>query len=173
MPASQSRQRKTEKANDKASAAFVDFVNLGDDRSLAKLAETYRNSTEPVPTRQLSRLKIWCSRYNWIGRIAQFEDDQAKSRLEEAARLDADTFLTTSRKLNERVQLADPLMLDALVKMRESVRKPAPKGGTSVNVKVSVEVRQLAEQMAAHLGIDADELIREAEEIAQSAWSAT
>jgi hypothetical protein len=159
-----------EPANDKAAAAFADFVALGDGRSLSKLAEVYRNRTEPVPTRQLSRLKIWSSKYNWIARIEQFEDEQAESKLAQAARLDADTYVRTSKELNRRASHVDALHMDELIRMRESVRKPQPKGGTAVSVKVSVEVRQLAEQMAEQLGISADELIADAEEVARVAW---
>jgi len=163
--------KRPEKPNEKAAAAFADFVALGDDRSLAKLADLYRNRTDPVPTKQLSRLKIWSSKYKWIERIEQFEDEQAEAQLRESARLDADTFLATSRIANERIKWTTPHNIDVVLKIRESVRKPAPKGGASVSVNVSVEVRHMAERMAEELGLDAEQLIRDAEDIAAREWS--
>jgi hypothetical protein len=151
---------------DRAAAAFVDFVALGDDRTLPKLAEMYRNSTKPVPTRQLSRLKIWSSKYNWIPRIEQFEDELAEAELRKSARLDADTFHRSSRLLNERMHYAHPGDTEVVIKMRESVRKPAPKSGTSVNVNVSVEVQQLAEQLAAKIGVPVEDLMGDAQQLA-------
>ena len=166
-------QRKSMDDNDNAAAAFADFVDLGDGRSLAKLADMYQSDPNPTPTKRLRTLKSWSSKYGWISRIAQFEDERAEAKLTEAARLDADTFLKTSRELNNRASFTSAVEMDALIKMRESVRKPAPKGGTAVSVKVSVEVRQLAEQLAEQLGITADELIADAEEVARTAWERT
>lgn len=169
MPAA-SRQRKSMDDNANAAAAFDDFVALGDGRSLAKLADQYQSDTEPTPTKRLRTLKEWSAKYGWVARIAEAEEHAAESKLREAARLDADTFLKTSRELNSRAAFTSAVPMDELVRMRESVRKPQPKGGTAVNVKVSVEVRQLAEQMAESLGMDAEELIREAEAIAAGEW---
>jgi predicted amino acid-binding ACT domain protein len=90
--------------------------------------------------------------------------------LKEAAELDADTFLVTSRLLNERVKMTMAVDTDHVVKVRESVRKAVPKGGASVSVNVSVEVRQLAEQLAKSMGVSADELIADAEAIAAGVW---
>jgi hypothetical protein len=44
-----------------------------------------------------------------------------------------------------------------VVKVRESVRKPTTKGGTSVNVTVRVEVEQLIDRIAEEDGLSADE----------------
>lgn len=160
----------TAKDNPKAEEAFLDFVEMGPGRSLEALAAKYRSCTEPVPTKQVSRLKIWSSRYGWQARLAAATSAVADAKLTEAAELDADTFLVTSRLLNERVKMTMAVDTDHVVKVRESVRKAAPKGGASVSVNVSVEVRQLAEQLAKSMGVSADELIADAEAIAAGAW---
>lgn len=158
------------KASALAEEAFADYVAMGADRSLAALCARYQNETNPVPTRRIGTLKNWSTTYNWQARIASAVTEAAERKLQEAAELDADTFLRTSQELNKRAEYADALQMDQMIRMRETVRKPTPKGGTAVNVKVSVEVRQLAEQMAQQLGMDADELIREAELIAAGEW---
>lgn len=155
----------------KAAEAFAAYVALGPGRSLEKLAQQrvrqgYGKSTASV-VRVLER---WSSLYGWQDRIASARTEQSERMLQEAADLDAETFLETSRLLNERVHYSTRHHLDEIVKMRESVRKPTPKGGTSVNVSVSVEVRELAEKLARDAGMDAEELIREAEAIAAGAW---
>lgn len=155
----------------KAADAFRRYVALGPGRSLRKLAAQdvqhglYKNTTAALRT-----YAKWSVDYGWQERLAHAADAAAEHMLEEAARLDAETFLATSRLLNERAKWTDAGHLDAVVKMRESVRKPQPKGGTSVNVRVSVEVRQLAERYAEQLGVDPEELIRDAEAIAAGAW---
>lgn len=162
-------QRKSKEApNPRAAEAFLDFVRLGPKRSLPKLAELYQNRTEPVPTKQLSRLKVWSTKYKWQERVEQVDDEEAEAELRRAARMDAQTFNRTSEELNRRSAYANGLHMDELVRMRETVRKPAPKGGTSVTV--NVEIRHIAEKLAHELGIDASELIADAERIASGAW---
>lgn len=157
----------------KAAEAFRRYILLGHSRSLRKLADdlTAQNYYKTSAT-AMAIVSNWSSKFRWQERIEQASTEQAEQMLRQAADLDADTFLLSSKLLNERMKYATRDHADAIVKWRESVRKPAPKSGTSVNVKVSVEVRQLAEQMARSLGIDAEELLREAEAVAQSAWEA-
>lgn len=155
----------------KAAAAFQRYVALGPGRTLRELAE--RDAQHGFYKNSSSALRVyakWSSDHHWQDRLAQAASAQSERMLEEASELDADTFLLTSQLLNERVKLSTPMMSDAVVKLRESVRKPAPKGSTSVNVKVSVEVRQLAEQLADRLGMSADDLIADAERIASGVW---
>lgn len=169
VPDSNRQPKRTESA--KAAAAFRRYVALGDGRSLRKLADAdvqrglYKNATAALRT-----YAEWSVKHHWQQRLEEAATAEAERMLEEAARLDAETFLATSRLLNERAKWTDAGHLDAVVKMRESVRKPQPKGGTSVNVRVSVEVRQLAERYAEQLGVDPEELIRDAEAIAAGAW---
>lgn len=54
--------------------AFEDYWDLGEDRSLQKLAARYRtarNAGEKVPTVQPSTLKRWSGEFDWQERIAQ------------------------------------------------------------------------------------------------------
>ena len=156
----------------KAAAAFDEYVALGDDRSLELLAEhrVSQGRAKTIPT-ALTHMKQWSAKYKWPARIAAVTTRSAEAKLEEAADLDADTFLHSSRILNERMKCATREHADAIVKMRESVRRPAPKGGTAVSVTISVEVRQLAERLAKDLGMSAEELLADAELIAAGAWS--
>jgi hypothetical protein len=155
------------KPNPKAELAFADYVAMGSGRSLRALCESYH----VVPTQRFETLGKWSSEYQWQARIEQAATARSDAMLKEASDLDAETFLQSSRLLNDRMKYATREHADAIVKMRESVRKPAPKGGSSVNVNVSVEVRTLAEQIAKATGIDAEELLREAEKIANAEWA--
>lgn len=120
--------------NPKAEKAFLDYVNMGEDRSLAALAEEYQRRTKGVPTRQLSKLKEWSAAYGWKRRIAQAHAEEAEEKLHEAAILDADTYHRSSQILNERMHYATPGHTDVVIKIRESVRKPIQKAGASLDV---------------------------------------
>jgi hypothetical protein len=90
--------------------------------------------------------------------------------LRESAELDAETFFASSVKLRQDI-LGETVPTATVISIRESVRKPMPKGGAQVNVKVSVEIRHLAEKLAHDLGMNPDDLIADAEKIAAGAWS--
>lgn len=139
-----------------AEAAFNDYVGLGDGRSLRKLHARYQDDPNPTPTKRLKTLKEWSARYGWQDRIRQAETEAAEEKLRLAAMLDADTFLHSSRLLNERMRYATREHADAIVKMRESVRKPAPKG-TSVSVNVSIEMQRAVDRIAEEDGLTEDE----------------
>jgi len=137
--------------NPQAEQAFLDFVEMGHGRSLEKLAVEYQTRTEPVPTKQLSRLKIWSSRYGWQARLGEAISARAEAKLVLAGELDADTFLRTSRHLHRQVaQYGD--FPDTVIKIRESVRKPMPKGG-AVNVSIRVEVQSIVDRIAEEDGL--------------------
>ena len=150
----------------KAAAAFAAYVAMGEGRSLEKLAQQrvrekfYKNTASAL--RQLSK---WSSAFRWQDRLGTATTKAADDALAEAAELDALTFLATSRLLHERVGYSTHHNLDAIVKMRESVRKPQPRGG--VNVNVTVEIQKLAERLAADLGIPATDLLQDAMSIAE------
>ena len=152
-----------------AKEAFAQYVALGPGRSLRLLARTL--VTQELYKTEQSALTVvgrWSRQHNWQDRIGNAATERAERMLQEAAQLDADTFLKTSKKLNEQVKnTTEP---GDIVRIRESVRRPVPKGGAAVSVNVSVEVRQLAEQLAKSMGITAEELIQDAEAIAAGAW---
>jgi len=112
---------------------------------------------------------LWSIKYDWQSRIAFAATARSDALLNEASELDADTFLITSRHLHKQVNDFSSYP-DTVIKIRESVRKPIPKGGAHVSVNVSVEIRQLAEKLAKEIGVDASDLIREAEALAQREW---
>ena len=58
----------------RALQAFNDYLAMGDDRSLEKLAHQYQSRTENPPTRQLSRLKRWSQQHRWQARIAEIAE---------------------------------------------------------------------------------------------------
>jgi hypothetical protein len=80
--------------------AFMDYVDMGEDRSLPKLARKYKQSTKTVPTKQLSRLKIWSTRFKWQARLAQH---QANAQAVRQAELD--TEFTERRKMQAKLEL--------------------------------------------------------------------
>ncbi len=152
-----------------AKAAFAAYVSLGHGRSLQKLADLrVSQGLAKTSASALVLAKRWSSRHNWQSRIEQAVTDRAERMLREASEIDADTFLTTSRHLHRQVtQYGD--FPDTTIKIRESVRKPMPKGGAQVSVNVSVEVRHLAEQLAKQAGCTVEELLADANEVAMHA----
>lgn len=152
-------KRSPSRDNPRAEHAFADYVGLGSSRSIGALHKRYLSVSEPCPTKRLPTLKEWSSRYGWQARIADAVSAESDRMLHEASALDADTFLATSRLLNEQVRLATPMMADLVVKVRESVRKPLPKGGASVdvNVHVNVAVQEYIDQVALEDGLTEEE----------------
>lgn len=150
-------QRKS-RISPKAEEAFADYVALGPDRSYRALAAEYvKQNRYKTETTAFNAIAKWAGKYRWQDRIAEAANARSSEMLEAAAELDAGTFLETSRLLNERIGHTSPLQLDAVIKMRESVRKPAPKGGTNVNVSVSIEVERVVERIAEEDGLTEDE----------------
>ena len=130
----------------KAATAFRDLIERKvrhGDSTLTGLIASYRARTEPVPTRQLSTLKKWSAEYGWRERISRVEAEAAEQALADAAIIDAATFLKSSRLLAERMNLSTPLHVDAIVKIRESVRKPQLTNSAGVNVGVQTTVVQI------------------------------
>jgi hypothetical protein len=151
----------------KAEEWFVRYVAMGPQRSLEKLAEErVSQNVSKTKLSALNQLKNWSRKHQWQNRLKELRSVQAQEMLDEAADLDADTFLRSSRIANERMKYATHHNIDVVLKMRESVRKPAPKSGTSVNVNVSVEVQQLAEQLAAKIGVPVEDLMGDAQQLA-------
>jgi hypothetical protein len=159
-----------QKPNPRAERAFADYVAMGDGRSLRALHEQYRQSSSNPPAKSLDTLFDWSVRYKWQARLEQAATVRAEAMLIEAMHIDSDTFLRSSRILNERMQLATSGHVDMVVKVRESVRKPAPKGGATVGVNVTVDVaiQQIVERIAEESGLSADEILAEADRILEA-----
>lgn len=157
-----------ERANPKAEQAFLDYVAMGPGRSLEALRDRYQSETEPSPTKRLATLKDWSARYHWQARIATSVAARTEVLIEQAAEFDAYTFAQTSRKLHESIAKATDVQ--EIIRIRESVRKPMPRGGADISVAVNVDIRQLAERIAREEGMDVADLMADAEQIAATAW---
>lgn len=131
----------------KAAQAFADYVQLGPKRSLETLAAAYRISTEPAPTLHLRTLKEWSAKYRWQERIREAVTEATTKALEEAAELDAATFLETSRRLYGLITGTEHIHPQEVVRVRESVRKPEPK--STVDVRHTGTIKHAHHDMSA------------------------
>ena len=148
---------------DKAAEAFADYVSIGPQRSLEALARRYQTSTEPVPTKQLSRLKIWSSKYQWQTRIPAAVTEITELKLKQAAELDADTFVETSRRLNSLVHSPGHMHPGDVTRIRESVRKPEAKNVSSIDVRHTGTVKHAHHDMSTFTDEEIDTLAAIAE----------
>jgi hypothetical protein len=68
--------------SDRAHTAFLDYVQLGPGRSLAKLAKRYCGQSEgeagagSPPTCRLGTLETWSTKFNWQERLAAYKQEQ-------------------------------------------------------------------------------------------------
>ena len=86
MPRNVYRNTSERKETARARQAFCDFRDMGPNRSLPKLLEKYRTSTDDRPTRNLSRLKFWSQVWNWQARVAIWESELDYARCQEQLR---------------------------------------------------------------------------------------
>lgn len=151
----------------RAAEAFAAYVGMGPGRSLRGLAHllaeqnVYKNSTAALRV-----LAQWSVRYRWQERLAAAITAKTEEALAKAAEIDAQSFLRSSELIAARISTVDALQVDAVIKMRETVRRPEPKtAGASVNLNLSVTLRAIVERVAAEQGLDADAVLAEAEQI--------
>ncbi len=92
----------------KARQAFEDYVMLGPDRSLVKLAGEYRQRSaagRAVPTKRKATLEKWSVRHSWQDRVlARVEEDADAIRI--ALRERAVAFRERAMALQERMATA-------------------------------------------------------------------
>src|SRR5699024_7914931 len=95
----------------------------------------------------------WSTENHWQQRLARAESEASARMLQDAAELDADTFLQSSRRLNSDIR--NESETETVIRIRESVRKPASRSSTSVdvNVNVSVELQQAVDRIAEEDGL--------------------
>lgn len=130
----------------KAAAGFADFVGMGPGRSLRKLHERYRQQTASKPPAvRLETLFEWSTKYAWQDRLANAVTALTEQRLEQAAEIDSGSFFKTSELIAQTLDYTTHHHLDAILKMRESVRKPSPKQA-AVNVNINLIVKELADK---------------------------
>lgn len=143
------------KETPKAAEAFSDYVGLGSSRSLELLASVYRSRTEPAPTKHLRTLKDWSSKFRWQARIVEAANAETERKLQLASEMDAETFFKTSEKLSKAIEsTSEPR---DIISIRESVRKPTPKGATHVNVSLDIQIAQVLDQIAEVDGLTPEE----------------
>jgi hypothetical protein len=139
----------------KAAECYAVYVSLGPKRSFAKTADALiangHNGKRAAIIRQLER---WSSRYLWQERLTATITALMDARLEQAAEIDAQSFLRTSEEIAARLEWTTPEHIDTVLKMRESVRKPVAKT-PAVNVNLTVIVDDLARKY----GLTEDERI--------------
>ncbi len=164
-PASQTAHVPQETA--KAAQAFADYVALGPSRSIRNLHADYLNRQQTAnkpPTVRYVTLGEWSSKFHWQQRVRQAASEQARQKLEEAEELDADTFLESSRLLNERMHSPSPINTDVVIKVRETVRKPSVKTNTTdVNVTHSGTVKHAHHDMSSFTDDEIERLAEIAE----------
>ena len=139
-----------------AEEAFADYVSIPrHERSYTALAEIFvsRGYYENVGTAR-AVIGRWASRDSWQERIRQAATERAMEQLAEADELDADTLLETAKRFNELIHSPGFFDANTLARIRDSVRKPAPKGGTSVSVHLDVQISQIAERIAEDEGLN-------------------
>ncbi|MGH2351924.1 MAG: hypothetical protein ACRDI2_12915 [Chloroflexota bacterium] len=61
----------------RAKQAWADYLAMGPDRSLEKLAERYQNHTKTSPMVALRQLKEWSRRYGWQARLEEIAEREA------------------------------------------------------------------------------------------------
>ncbi len=124
----------------------------------------YRTSTTA-----LSRIKAFAAAGNWQARKLGALTAAAELDLQEAAALDANSFLNFSRAINERSKYANKDNAATLVPMRESVRRKTPieitgKDGGPIQHEITV-LDAAVRQIAAERGLDPADVLAEAERI--------
>ncbi len=146
-----------------AKEAFAAYVGLGVNRSLRKLAaELVRQERYKTETTAFNVAGRWSAQHKWQERIEQAVTDRAERMLREASEIDADTFLRTSRHLQRHVDHYGDIP-DTVIKIRESVRKPMPKGGAQVDVVHSGTIKHAHKDMTAFTDDEIDALATIAE----------
>jgi hypothetical protein len=88
----------------RAKAAWADYLALGPDRSLEKLAERYRSVAEVVPTRRLNTLKAWSAAFGWQARLEEIADQAAREAEEKQAAYRREILETGFAAAHERVK---------------------------------------------------------------------
>ncbi len=71
------------KETNKARSAFEDYYNMGPGRSLVKLMVQYQTNAKAVPTKHISRLKVWSTEHGWQERGKHRDREVADAAMEE------------------------------------------------------------------------------------------
>lgn len=137
---------------EKAWSAFVEYLELGRDRSLAKLA--HELGRKPSYKRHLER---WSSAHNWVARAAAWDEHQRQERRRENAQLAEEAQAAAYDALGEAL---DELAGLACHSEKPGVRLGAIRllcdiaGLTGRGVQQTVNVQTTATATAAPLPVD-------------------
>lgn len=155
-----------ERESPKAAEAFAIYVGLGPGRSLTNLAHVLTEQNR-YKTRTTARNAVatWSVKHRWQERLAAAITARTEAALARANEIDAQTFARTSELLAQCIATVEPDDLEAVLKVRESVRRPEPRGVQAVNLNLSVALRKAVEREAAEQGLDPEEVLAEAERI--------
>ena len=158
----------------KAAEAFARYIAMGPARSLSNLALILVEQNQ-YKTRTTARAVLagWSTKYHWQSRIAAAATAKGEESQAKAQEWDDSAFLRTSELLAQQLAELEPgnvaaklPLIDAVIKMRETVRRREPRAAqANVNLSVSVSLRNIVEQVAAAQGLSADEVLAEAEQM--------
>lgn len=153
-----------ERESPRAVAAFEDYWNMGEARSLPGLAKRYQAQGSKAPTRQLTTLKIWSATFAWQDRLAIRAREQARAQARD--RLMVETAIAEDRKARIRefeqdlVGNGKRLAAAAMAQIAEAVAPRTPEGAprrTKPIPSAAVSLLALAVKMQARgLGVSFD-----------------
>lgn len=160
----------------KAAEMFARYIAMGPSRSLRNLAyvlvEQNHYKTTTVALRSLGE---WSSKYHWQSRIAAATTAKGEEIQAKALEWGDSTFLRTAEELAKLLAELEPgnvalkmPYIDAVIKIRESVRRREPRGAqanVNVNVGLAVALRDAVNAIAAEEGLDPEEVLARAERI--------
>ena len=149
---------------DKAAEAFREYVELGPDRSHKKLARRFlAEGRYKSFDSAIGSISKWSAKYSWPARISMAVTESVTRKLEQAAELDADTFLKTSQRLNDLVNSPGYIDPGNVTRVRESVRKAESKSVASIDVRHSGTVKHAHHDMSTFTDEEIDTLAAIAE----------
>jgi hypothetical protein len=181
----------------RAVRAYEDWLGMGPNRNLKTLADRYRTSAAPVPSRHYSRLKAWSSAFGWASRAAgemAREREAAEARLrserEKAFRTGLAQDFERIRTLNKIAEREARVVLSTLDKLaadpegergrllsRYQIVKAGldgslkalalETGGRAHRVSVQRDLESYAKQLAIERGYDINDAIALAKLIAR------
>ncbi len=124
-----------------ARQAWADYLAMGADRSLDKLAAQYRNGTTAALTRRRRTLATWSVDYGWQDRLRAIADEQAA----EAAEVRRSIYLRTIREYDRRTgeAMIQAMHLDSIHGVHDRMKPDAPNGdGISLTVPFTIVITE-------------------------------
>lgn len=160
----------------KAAEAFAMYIAMGPSRSLTNLAYILVEQNQyKTSTTARGILAAWSKKYHWQSRIAAAATAKGEESQGKALEWGDSAFLRTAEELAKVLAELEPgnvalkmPYIDAVIKIRESVRRREPRGAqanVNVNVGFAVALRDAVNAIAAEEGLDPEEVLARAERI--------